>query len=164
MSPDLEKQLRTKYDKIFPATGWSRNIVDDEYCDITCSDGWFDILDQLCATIQSHLDHRERMIQWELAAAEKRRVELENAIATANLIEEHPISDPLQPISQVRATQVKEKFGTLRFYCSGGDEYISGAISMATAMSAKTCETCGAPGTVGGGPWIRAACPEHTKK
>lgn len=46
----------------------------------------------------------------------------------------------------VIAVQVKEKFGTLRFYIRGGDEYVRGLIGMATALSARVCEKCGAPG------------------
>lgn len=38
-------------------------------------------------------------------------------------------------IDQVVAEQVKEKFGTLRFYYRGGDEFVSGLVSMAEGMS-----------------------------
>lgn len=64
-------------------------------------------------------------------------------------------------MSPVVALQVKEKYGTLRFYYSGGDEYIDGAVSMAERMSAVTCEACGKPGTIRGGSWIRTLCDEH---
>ena len=65
--------------------------------------------------------------------------------------------------SQVIAEQIKEKFGTLRFYTSGGDDYTDGVIRMAEAMSGSTCETCGNPGTTGGKGWIKTACEEHHK-
>jgi hypothetical protein len=42
--------------------------------------------------------------------------------------------------------QIKEKFGTLRIYCYGEDEYIQGVIRMAEEMSAITCEVTGLPG------------------
>ncbi len=42
--------------------------------------------------------------------------------------------------------QIKEKFGTLRVYCYGEDDYIHGVIRMAEAMSAITCEVTGQPG------------------
>ena len=47
---------------------------------------------------------------------------------------------------QVKATQVKEKFATLRFYHSGGDEYIYKLIDEAEAKSAETCEVTGGHG------------------
>jgi hypothetical protein len=57
--------------------------------------------------------------------------------------------------------QVKEKFGTLRFYYTGGDDYISGMVRMAESMSGVTCEECGAPGEQNDGGWIRTLCEEH---
>lgn len=64
-------------------------------------------------------------------------------------------------VPQVVVEQVKEKFGTLRFYYRGGDDYISGLVSMAESMSGVTCETCGNPGTRTSGGWIKTACKEH---
>ena len=62
---------------------------------------------------------------------------------------------------QVVAEQVKEKFGTLRFYVSGGDDYTNGIIAMAEQMSGKVCEECGTPGDTGGKGWISTLCPTH---
>lgn len=66
-------------------------------------------------------------------------------------------------ISQVVAEQVKEKFGTLRFYYRGGDDVIDGMVRMAEAMSGVTCEECGAPGKTGGQGWISTRCKTHRK-
>ena len=64
-------------------------------------------------------------------------------------------------IPQVVLDQVKEKFGTLRFYYTGGDDYIRGMVSMAEAMSGVTCEVCGKPGETNYGGWIKTRCEEH---
>ena len=40
------------------------------------------------------------------------------------------------------ALQVKEKFGGLRFYTCGGDDYINGLIDMAESMSYRICSKC----------------------
>ena len=66
-------------------------------------------------------------------------------------------------VPQVVAEQVKEKFGTLRFYYRGGDDYIRGLVSMAESMSGVTCEECGAPGTTDGQGWISTRCETHRK-
>ena len=58
-------------------------------------------------------------------------------------------------------TQIKEKFGGLRFYYDGGDEYISGLVSMAESWAACSCETCGTPGERREGGWIRTLCDTH---
>ena len=55
-------------------------------------------------------------------------------------------------------TQVKEKFGTLRFYYQGGDEYVHGLVSMAESMTEVTCEECGDPGQSRGDGWIHVYC------
>lgn len=64
-------------------------------------------------------------------------------------------------VPQVVATQVKEKFGTLRFYYDGGDSKIDGMVRMAESMSGVTCEECGKPGKTRQGGWIKVLCDEH---
>lgn len=48
---------------------------------------------------------------------------------------------------QVVATQVKEKLGTLRFYCHEASERHASMIELAIELSGRTCDECGAPGT-----------------
>jgi hypothetical protein len=62
---------------------------------------------------------------------------------------------------QVIVDQVKEKFGTLRFYVQGGDEFTGGAIWFAESMSGQMCEECGAPGKRHGDGWVRTQCDFH---
>lgn len=63
-------------------------------------------------------------------------------------------------IPQVEATQVKEKYGGLRFYISGGDKDIFGMISLAEHMSEYICEHCGSIENVSKNTkgWIRTLC------
>lgn len=61
---------------------------------------------------------------------------------------------------QTEAIQVKEKFGTLRFYTNIHSEFAEGAIEMAAAMSAKICESCGKPGRFLKGGWVKVRCEE----
>ena len=62
---------------------------------------------------------------------------------------------------QVVVEQVKEKFGTLRFYYQGGDEFISGAVWLAESMTSQLCEKCGGLGKQREGGWIRTLCDVH---
>jgi hypothetical protein len=64
-------------------------------------------------------------------------------------------------VPQVTIDQIKEKFGCLRFYYSGGDEYISGMVTLAESMSGVTCEECGSIGERRSGGWIRTLCDTH---
>jgi hypothetical protein len=67
-------------------------------------------------------------------------------------------------IPQVTLDQVKEKFGTLRFYYTGGDDYISGMVSFAESLTAVTCEECGNVGKSRGGGWIHTYCDPCEEK
>jgi hypothetical protein len=67
-----------------------------------------------------------------------------------------------------RATQIKEKYGSLRFYWWGrlspgaaarGEE----AIDLAEARSAATCEICGEPGRLHGGGSLTTRCAVHAE-
>ena len=66
---------------------------------------------------------------------------------------------------QVVATQVKEKFGGLRFYVKSASERQRAMIDLAEALSFHLCEECGAPGTADehhkNGTVDR--CPVHTR-
>jgi hypothetical protein len=58
--------------------------------------------------------------------------------------------------------QVKEKFGTLRFYYTGGDDTVSGMVAYAEAISGMTCEVCGDKGTTDWKrSWVRTVCSKH---
>lgn len=58
--------------------------------------------------------------------------------------------------------QVKEKFGTLRFYYTGGDDIIFGMVAYAEAISGMTCEVCGDRGTTDWKrSWVRTVCSKH---
>jgi hypothetical protein len=64
-------------------------------------------------------------------------------------------------VAQVVVTQIKEKFGGLRFYYNGGDDTIDGMVRMAESWASNACEECGAPGQSRGGGWIKTLCDEH---
>ncbi len=65
---------------------------------------------------------------------------------------------------QVVVEQIKEKFGGLRFYYSGGDEEISGMVRMAESFADSLCEECGGIGKRRSGGWIRTLCDKHEEE
>lgn len=101
--------------------------------------GWYHIIELLCEHIQTHID-------WNNARGE-RYPELS-----------------YKPIEQVKVEQIKEKFGGLRFYYSGGNDIIAGMITMAEAWAEHTCETCGDIGKRRSGGWIRTLCDKHEEE
>jgi hypothetical protein len=143
MKPELDQQLCEQYPQIF-ANRHSSMQTTAMCWGFECGSGWFDLIDRLCWNIQNHIDWNNQQ-----------RVALE---------EHNPHCVTVPPwIQQVVATQVKEKFGTLRFYYSGGDDTIGGMVQMAESMSAVTCEQCGNRGQLRGRGWFYAACDEHTR-
>lgn len=64
-------------------------------------------------------------------------------------------------VPKVKATQIKEKFGVLRFYVDGGDSYTEGIIRMAETYSHHVCEECGEKGKTRSGTWLRTLCDYH---
>lgn len=63
-------------------------------------------------------------------------------------------------------TQIKEKFGTLNVYYSGGDSRVRDFISFAETMSMFTCEQCGSTTGVHRRKhgWINHACYKCVEK
>lgn len=174
MRQELDKLLCEKYPKIFA----DRNKPMTETCmcwGFECGDGWYNIIDQLCSNIQHHIDWSVKNNQWDhnynamitkaLAGDITDLEEYYKGYINAEERMEETLQNGLREvrpvISQVVAEQVKEKFGTLRFYYRGGDDYIDGLVSMAESMSAVTCEECGSPGTRNDGGWISTLCQKH---
>ena len=69
-----------------------------------------------------------------------------------------------KPAEDFCASQVKEKFGGLRFYTWGGSDRIDDLISAAQAESYKICEVCGSREDVTSeGSWIKTLCRDCRK-
>jgi hypothetical protein len=138
MRDELDRQLCEKYPLIFADR--NKSMMETCMCwGFEHGDGWYQILDSLCANIQSHID-------WQ----------------NENFAKGYPHYE--KPVPQVVAQQVKEKFGTLRFYYNGGDDVIDGMVRMAESWSAVACEECGAPGTQNSRGWIKTLCETHRKE
>ena len=177
----MKQELDEYLCKVYPKMMVNRNLHMTETCmcwGFECGDGWFQILNQLMGNIQHHIDWKVRQHEVaikfnEMATQCKAGIfdlfekDMESVInqeykeKRLKEIVEGDFRTVPEIIPQVTLDQVKEKFGTLRFYYTGGDDYISGLVSMAESMSGVTCETCGKPGTSTGGSWIKTACVEH---
>ena len=67
------------------------------------------------------------------------------------------LSEKLEPMGAV-AVQVKEKYGTLRFYAHNTTEEALDLIEEAEDKTEKICEKCGSPGKLRKGGWLRTLC------
>lgn len=62
------------------------------------------------------------------------------------------------------ASQVKEKYGTLRFYMLTETDEMSKLVHEAEDKSAKICENCGKEGRLRGDHWYYTLCDECWEK
>ena len=177
MKQELDKLLCEKYPKMM--VNRDKPMMETCMCwGFDCGDGWFNILDQLMGNIQHHIDWKDKQRQSaidynEMAKAAKEGnfdlFEKANEYIQDKEYKQKRLAETIagdfrtvpDSIPQVTLDQVKEKFGTLRFYYSGGDDEISGMVRMAESMSGVTCETCGNPGQQRGGGWIHTLCDHH---
>lgn len=185
MKEELDELLCKRYPKIF------RDRHGDMRTTAMCwgfdiGDGWFNIINQMCRNMQWHIDQsrkdRARSLRYNRAVKRAMKGDLEGliryhtygkginaheyAIKYANEDVERGLKlrEVREACPQVIATQVKEKFGTLRFYYYGGDDYCRGVESLADSMSAVTCEVCGSPGKLLTQGWHRTLCEAHAKE
>lgn len=116
------KDLIEKYPKIFVPYKGNPGYVN--YSGVP--DSWIPTIDMLCRLIQNRIDKTTRI--------------------------KNPNFDPLDSnskmyidgkLDQVVCSQIKEKFGELRFYTFGNDDYVQGLIDFARELLWNTCENCG---------------------
>lgn len=113
----------------------------------SCDDGWFDIIYQACEKVEVYLQEQEKagvpvmtIPQWHEKIINEGR-------------------DESKILFYPEFTQIKEKFGTLRLYFDGGDEYIHSVFSEAETLSETTCESCGSEqGVQRTKGWMRTLC------
>jgi hypothetical protein len=174
MKQELDKLLCEKYPKMM--VNRNKNMQETCMCwGFECGDGWFNILDQLMGNIQHHIDWKEKQ---RAGAIKYNEMATQAKAGNFDLFEEDMKALPNDEykekrlgeivagdfrtvpdlIPQVTLDQVKEKFGTLRFYYSGGDDITDGMVRMAESMSGVTCEECGNVGERRGGGWVHTYC------
>jgi len=124
MRKELQDRLFKKYPKIFKQKDMT--MQETAMCwGIACGDGWYDLIDELCGEIQNRVKNINRSRQHKIKNSPKTLI----PVCVEKFICE--------------AVQVKEKWGSLRFYIYGGDDFIQGSISLAESLSHKLCAQCG---------------------
>jgi hypothetical protein len=164
MNAELEQKLISKYPVIFKDT----SKTEDQSCmafGCECNDGWYDIIDALCEALTS-------------------------MYTTGFYVNGETI---LLKAPEVVAEQIKEKFGSLRFYyrlefpqeyhelikkyentqhehvvdgwANGYRDYINGIVYFAEVLSSRTCEVSGKKGEYHRTPggWVKVLNPEVAK-
>lgn len=138
MDAELQQKLYDKYPDLFSNKHKGiQNSCMAWGCEV--GNGWYEIISSVCWMIKQHEDNKRYRKEY----LEKNEPER---------LSEEPEYFP------VKFDQVKEKYGGLRLYFSGGDDYVEGLVSMAEAMSYNVCEVCGNKGQPNKGGWISTRC------
>jgi hypothetical protein len=162
----FENRMAEKYPRYFGS--------EHRFGGFAINEGWYHIIENLIAEIDSYTKWRRNMRAYELRvdrAKKKGREAVLKFISRGKerLIWEEERADDIMEIPQriterveyIKVVQIKEKFGGLRFYYDGGDDRIDGMVRMAELWAGVTCEKCGNRGTRRQGGWIRTLCDEH---
>jgi hypothetical protein len=143
VTPTLE-QLIEKYPKIFQDYEGNPGR-----CNWDVPPIWVPIIDDLCACIQYHIDYYNIYLP-NPNYVNGSKYDPNDTTTHALISKEN---------YQVTCTQVKEKFGGLRFYTNGNDEQVKGMISYAEHLCWSSCQNCGSREdiiTIDG--WIARLC------
>jgi hypothetical protein len=138
MNDELQNKLYEKYPQLF--VNKDKTPMQSPMCfGIETGEGWYEILSSLCWMIKQYEDS----IIWQTEWNQKTNPEYKS------------------DYFPVKFDQIKEKYGGLRVYFSGGDQYIEGLVSMAEAMSYKVCDVCGNKGEANKQGWVSTRCEAH---
>lgn len=134
MTPELEQALLLKYPKIFRQKDLGMN-ESCMYWGIAIGDGWYKLIDELCAWLQFNTD-RNSYPQVEAAQVKEKFGGLRFYVDIIPGSSDSP-----------RSEKTKLKIANIR-----------GAISLVESMSISTCEHCGSPGIPRNGNWMSTLC------
>jgi hypothetical protein len=159
MKQELDDALCAKYPEIFQDR--HGKMSETAMCwGFACGDGWYALIDRLCALIMADVTQlRNTLANAKEILANPNAADWAKEAYTPAKRErlEQQLTDAMQHIPV--ATQVKEKFGGLRFYYSGGKPEHAHYVRFAESMSYSICEDCGTTKdvrrTTG---WIRTIC------
>ena len=132
-----------------------------------CGDGWFNIINTLCGLICSDWLFAKEQYEYLQTRIGKPRYEFSLIAGYMDIVTEDDLAKAKAKMEKEEAripviTQVKEKFGGLRFYVYGATDEQYAFIRFAESISYKTCEICGdraKPDRTMG--WVTTRCAKH---
>lgn len=163
---EFEKKMAEKYPRYFGE--------DKHYGGFAIGEGWYPIIEALVGQIDHYTKWKRNTRAYDLRL-DRARDRGRDAVLKFICKGREPRdwdeerADEIMAVPQritecvpwINVAQIKEKFGGLRFYYDGGDEHISGMVTMAESWAHRTCEQCGNKGKQRDGGWIRTLCDEH---
>jgi len=178
MKPELENKLTEKYKEFFKhLEDYNTPMMDPDapigeaidkllkqeslvvpmQFGFECGDGWYWLLENLMSQIQIEIKHendrrdREPLKKWMDKLSFKLRVRTKHKRKLLKWLGNWIYENQPRGVPHItfQINQIKEKFGGLRFYYSGGNNAIDGMTNLAESMSYSICEFCGTTENVG---------------
>ena len=151
MRADLTQKLYADFPDLFCQHTNPRSLLHHGFA---CDDGWYDIIytlsSQITAIVSRLAKAHASNIQNKVGSKPDSGSDKPDMIRTDQ-------QDEFDP-RKYSASQVKEKFGVLRFYMNRYNDEINVAIADAEAKTETTCESCGGVGSMREDGWIRVLC------
>jgi len=191
MTKELDEKLCKKYPKIF-ANRYGDMRTTCMVWGMECGDGWYNIIDSLCSNLQWNTDKNNQDYimknkflrkfipflikishkipgKYNFKSRKKNPLVKLRGFLVGNLSkwrsEQEFIYVEAHRYPQIVASQVKEKFGGLRFYVEGATDAQYAVISFVESLSYKVCERCGSMKDIGRTEgWISTICKECVDK
>ncbi len=170
MKKELQENLFRKYPEFFEyLKKYENGPIMPMRFGFECNDGWYVIIDTLMNSIHKYInskkDYPDTQIKskfWMFMLPKVNHILRYRKFSYKLLnVFEKWLKKEVIPAPIVNVIQVKEKYGQLRVYIEGGDEYIDGMIALAEQLSSKTCEFCGRTENVGRTrSWIFTICKD----
>ena len=162
MKKELDEALCAKYPLIFADR--NKPMTQTAMCwGFSCGDGWYNILDVLCGMLTSEYRQAKSRYEYYLETG------VGNPLWGTKTVTQEDIDKAKAKMDEEAekvpvASQVKEKFGGLRFYVDRATEEHYNYINFAENMSYRTCEVCGSPGKRYTDGWHQVLCDTHAKE
>jgi hypothetical protein len=159
MKKELDEALCAKYPLIFKDR--NADMRTTAMCwGIECGNGWYNIIDTLCGLLTS--EYRQAKSRYDyLVETGVGGILYGTKTVTQEAIDEAKVKLDEETMRVPVASQVKEKFGGLRFYVQAATDKHYQYITFAESMSYRTCESCGAPGKTYTDGWHTTLCDIH---
>lgn len=141
MNNKLEKKITKRFEFMRTSGDLMKDLL---VFGFECSDGWFQIIWDLCIDLE--------------------KMDIENQKTIPADVKAKSILEYGYNVHELKVVQVKEKFGTLRFYTQGSTDEMWRRIQESEKMSSETCEICGKPGKILNDGWVSVRCNKCRKK
>lgn len=164
MNNHYDRYLVKKYEPLYRERYLSE--TDTAMCwGFEVGDGWFNIINHLSYHLCYNWLQAKQRYEYTLSRLGKpllgEKVVSSSPVVTLDIVEKEKTKMQEEYEKVPVATQVKEKFGTLRFYVHRATPEQYAYINFAESMSAVTCEVCGGRGKRNNSGWLYTRCKEH---